>query len=132
MVSLLWIDLKCSWLIINKGWWWSHLVVIPYYVYMYICIYTFMTVIVSILVILRSTTGPYGRPIVEVAYGEMLRSLHRGCMEVDSSGRVVGVSTWCRPCWDIPGSTLVWAQCTIFLSFYNIKTYNYVLNLYVL
>ena len=52
-----------------------------------------MTVIFSILVILRSTTGPYGRPIVEVAYGEMLRSLHRGYMGVDSSGRVVGVST---------------------------------------
>ena len=50
-------------------------------------------VIVSVLVILRSTTGPYGRLIVEVAYGEMLRSLHRGCMGVDSSGRVVEVST---------------------------------------
>ena len=44
------------------------------------------------MVILRSTTGPYRRPIVEVAYGEMLRSLHRGYMGVDSSGRVVGVS----------------------------------------
>ena len=41
------------------------------------------------MVILRSTTGPYRRPIVEVAYGEMLCSLHRGCMGVDSSGRVV-------------------------------------------
>ena len=50
-------------------------------------------VIVSVLVILPSTTGPNGRRIVEVAYGEMLCSLHRGCMGVDSSGRVVGVST---------------------------------------
>ena len=45
------------------------------------------------MVILRSTTGPYGRPMIEVAYGEMLLSLHRGCMGVDSSGRVVGMST---------------------------------------
>ena len=91
------------------------------YVHDYVMVYFF------ILVILRSTTGPYGRPILKVAYGEILFSLHRGCMRVDSSGRVVGMSTWCRPCWDIPGSTPVWAQCTIFLSFYNIKTYNYVL-----
>ena len=55
------------------------------------------------MVILRSTTGPYGRPMLEVAYGEMLCSLHRGCMGVDSSGRVVGMSTCCRPCWTYPG-----------------------------
>ena len=41
---------------------------------------------------IRSTTGPYGRLIAEVTYGERLRSLHRGCMGVDSSGRVVGMS----------------------------------------
>ena len=91
------------------------------YVHDYVMVYFF------ILVIVCSTMGPYGRPILEVAYGEILFSLHRGCMRVDSSGRVVGMSTWCRPCWDILGSTPVWAQCTIFLSFYNIKTYNYVL-----
>ena len=45
------------------------------------------------LVMLRSTTGPYGRPMLEVAYGEILFSLHRGCMGDDSSRRVVGVST---------------------------------------
>ena len=27
------------------------------------------------MVILHSTTGPYGRPMIEVAYGEMLLSL---------------------------------------------------------
>ena len=45
------------------------------------------------MVILRSTTGPYGQPMIEVAYGEILFSLHRGCTGEDSSGRVVGVST---------------------------------------
>ena len=45
-----------------------------------------------VTVMLRSTTGPYGRPVIEVVYGEMILSLHRGCIGDDSSGRVVGVS----------------------------------------
>ena len=45
-----------------------------------------------ITMMLCSTTGPYGRPVIEVAYGEMILSLHQGCMGDDSSGRVVGVS----------------------------------------
>ena len=46
-----------------------------------------------VTVMLRSTTRPYGRPVIEVTYGEMILSLHRDCMGDDSSGRVVGVST---------------------------------------
>ena len=46
-----------------------------------------------LMVMLHSTTGLYGRPVIEVAYGEMIFSLHRGCMGDDSSGKVVGVST---------------------------------------
>ena len=42
-------------------------------------------------VMLRCTTGPYGRLVIEVAYGEMILSLHRDCMGDDSSRRVVGV-----------------------------------------
>ena len=45
-------------------------------------------------VMLRSTTGPYGRPVLEIAYEELILSLHRGCMGDDSSGRVVGVLAW--------------------------------------
>ena len=45
-----------------------------------------------LMVMLRSTTGPYGRLVIEVTYGEMILSLHRGCIGDDSSGRVVGVS----------------------------------------
>ena len=44
------------------------------------------------LVMLRSTTDSYERLVLEVAYGETLFSFHRGCIGVDSSGRVVGVS----------------------------------------
>ena len=64
------------------------------YIYIYICILhdDLMRGHVN-LVMLRSTTGPYGQPVIEVAYGEMLLSLHRGCVGDDSSGRVVGVST---------------------------------------
>ena len=46
-------------------------------------------------VMLRSTTGSYGQPVIEVTYGEMILSLHPGCMGDDSSGRVVGVSACC-------------------------------------
>ena len=35
---------------------------------------------------LRSTMGPYGRPVIEVAYGKMIFSLHRGYMGDVSSG----------------------------------------------
>ena len=45
-----------------------------------------------LMVMLHSTMGLYGRPVIEVVYGEMIFSLHRGCMGDDSSGRVVGVS----------------------------------------
>ena len=45
-------------------------------------------------VMLRSTTGSYGRPVIEVAYREMILSLHQGCMRDDSLGIVVWVSTW--------------------------------------
>ena len=44
---------------------------------------------------LRSTAGSYGRPMLEVAYGETVISLHRGCLRDVSSERVVGVSIWC-------------------------------------
>ena len=86
------------------------------------------------LVMLRSTTSPYGRPMLEVAYGEILLSLYRGCMEDDSSGRVVGVSAWCiAHVWHTRVNTSVGSMYIIF-GFLNTKTYVYVYwfqNLYV-
>ena len=70
-------------------------------------------------VILRSTTGPYGRPITEVAYGEILFSFHRGCMGVKLGKSGWGVDMM-PPMLDIPGSTPVWAQYIIFLFFLKI------------
>ena len=61
--------------------------------YMYMCLHDHDYVMdFYYMVILRSTTGPNRRSMTKVAYGEMLLSLHQGCMGVDSSGRVVGVS----------------------------------------
>ena len=92
-----------------------------YYIYKFL----FMIMITSwilFIVILRSTTGPYGRPMIEVAYGEMLCTLHRGCMGVDSLGRVVGMSTWCRPCWTYPGQHQCGLTIYCFQDFHIIKT----------
>ena len=74
--------------------WWSHEVAMCL---IHIYIYNDFTMMRchEDMVILRSTTGPYGRPVIEVAYGEIFLSLHRGCVRDDSSGRVVGVSAWC-------------------------------------
>ena len=63
------------------------------YVSIYICVCDHDYVMdLYLMVMLRSTTCPYRRPVIEVAYGEMIFSLHRGCMGDDSSGRVIGVS----------------------------------------
>ena len=62
------------------------------YYYIRICIYDHDYVVdFYLMVILRSTTGPYGRPVIEVTYADDI-SLHRGCIGDISSGRVVGVS----------------------------------------
>ena len=57
---------------------------------LYMYIYAYLTIITSwisfillhLMVILRSTTGPYGRLIIEVAYGEILFSLHQAVWEM--------------------------------------------------
>ena len=97
------------------------------YIYMCVCVYMIMIMTMSwifiFMVILRSTTGPYGRPMIEVAYGEMLFSLYRGCMGNDSSGRVGEMSTWCRPCWTYPDQHQCGLNVYCFLDFHtkNIK-----------
>ena len=45
-----------------------------------------------VIVMLRSTTSPYERFMLEVAYEGDVTLLYRGCMGDDSSRRVVGVS----------------------------------------
>ena len=97
--------------------------------YTYICLYDYEYsmdfFLFYLMVILRSTTGPYGRPMIEVAYGKILLSLYRGCMGDDSSGRMVGLSTCCCPCWTYPGQYQCGLNVYYFLGFYTIKTYMY-------
>ena len=55
--------------------------------YMYICLHDHAFEHgFCCMVILHNTTGSYGRPMIEVAYGETLYSLHRDCMGDDSLG----------------------------------------------
>ena len=105
---------------------WSHWVAICYYTHICVLLIVILSWIYFnwFMVILRSTTGPYGRSMLEVAYGEILYSLHRGCMEL-SSGRVVGVSTWCRSCWTYPGQHKCGLTEYYFLDFHT------TLNIYI-
>ena len=56
----------------------------------------------KLMMMLCSTTDPYGRLVIEVAYGEMILSLHRGCIGDDSSGKVLGCRHDALPMFDIP------------------------------
>ena len=93
--------------------------------FIWLCFRLGLLILYYIMVILRSTTGPYGRPRIEVAYGEILFSLYRGCMGGDSLERVVGVSTCCRPCWTYSGQHQCGLNVYYFLGFYTIKTNMY-------
>ena len=87
-----------------------------------------------LMVMLRSTTGSYGRPVIEVAYGEMMLSLHRGCMGMIFREEWLGCRYDALPMFDMLESTPGWAQCILFFGFQDIKTYVYVYyfqNLYV-
>ena len=80
-----------------------------------------------LMVMLSSTMGLYGRPVIEVAYGEMIFSLHRGCMRDDSSRRVVGMSAWCiAHVWHTRVNTSVGSVYIIFW-FYDIKIYIHIM-----
>ena len=67
------------------------------------------------MVMLRSITSPYGRPVIEVAYEEMIAWEKWLKYWHDASSM-----------FDIPGSTPVWAQCILFFEFRDIKTYIYI------
>ena len=80
---------------------------------------------------LRSTTGSYGRPVIEVAYGETLIHTIEDIWEILAREEWLGYRHDASPMFDIPGSTPVWAQYIYFLDFKNIKTYMYyVLKIY--
>ena len=77
-------------------------------------------------VMLRSTTGPYGRTCDRNRIWENDDSLHRGCCGWWLA-REEWLGCWhdASPMFDIPGSTPVWAPYLLFSDFQNIKTYIY-------
>ena len=116
----------------NFMWWWSHEVVMCL-IHKYIYNDFTMMICHENIVMLRSTTSPYRQLVIEVAYGDMIFSLHRGYMGDDSSGIVVRVSAWCIVhVWHTRVNTSVGLMYYFSVSIY--KTYVYVYyfkNLYV-
>ena len=72
---------------------------------------------------LRSTTSPYGRLVIEVEYGETLFHSTEVVWEMKAREEWLGCQHDASPMLDIPGSTPVWAQCILFFGFLNTKTY---------
>ena len=62
------------------------------------------------MVMLRSTTGPYGRPVIEVTYGEMIFHFTEAVWEMIAQEEWLGCQHDASPMFDISGSTPVWAQ----------------------
>ena len=76
-----------------------------------------------LIVMLRSTTGPYGQPMIEVAYEEILFHSTEVVWEIIVQEEWLGCRYDASLIFDIPGSTPVWAPYILFSNFHNIKTY---------
>ena len=68
----------------------------------------------NLMVMLRSTTSPYGRPVIEVAYGETIFHSTEAVQEMVAREEWLGCRHDASPMSDIPGSTPVWAPYTFF------------------
>ena len=75
-------------------WWLSHEMAMYFNIYIHTCMMIMTDTNFHVTVMLCSTTGPYGRLVIDVAYGEMILLLHWGCMGDDSSRKVVRSSAW--------------------------------------
>ena len=83
------------------------------------------------MVMLRSTTGFYRRPVIEVAYGETIFHSTEALWEMIVREEWLGCRHDESSMFDISGSTPVWAPyiyiyICIFLDFPHIKIYVYV------
>ena len=83
-----------------------------------------------LMVMLCSTTGPYGQPVIEVVYGEMIFSLQKDCMGDDSSGSSWGVSMMHRPCLTYPGQHQCGLRIYIYFLIFNISKSMYMYNVF--
>ena len=108
-------------------WWWSHKVAMCLiHIYMYIMILWWWDVMRTRWW-LRSTTGSYGRPVIEVVYGETLIHSTEAVWEILAWEEWLGCRHDASPMFDISVLTPVWVQYIyIFSGFQGYK------NLYVL
>ena len=67
---------------------------------------------------LRSTKGSYGRPVIEVAYGETLFHSTEAVWEMIAQEEWLGCRHDISPMLDIPRATPVWAQYILFSGFF--------------
>ena len=65
-------------------------------------------------VMLRCTTCSYGRPVIEIAYGEILFHFTMAAREMVAREEWLGYQYDASLMFDIPGSTPVWAQYILF------------------
>ena len=71
---------------------------------------------------LRSTTGSYGRSVIEAAYGETMIHSIEVIWEILAREEWLGCRHDTSPMVDILGSTPVWAPYMIFSDFHDIKS----------
>ena len=84
-------------------------------IYIYICIlYNDFMRCHEDTMMLRGTTGSYGQPMIEVAYGEILFHSIDAVWEMKAREEWLGCRHDASPMLDILGSTPVWAPYIIF------------------
>ena len=93
-----------------------------YLIHMYICKYKYDPDISFqyLMVILHSTMDPYGRPVIEVAYGEILFHSTETVWEMVAREELLGCRHDASPMFNIPRSTPVWAQYILFFWVFKI------------
>ena len=86
----------------------------------------------NLMVMLRSTKGSYGRPVIEVAYEETIFHSTEVVWEMVAQEEWLGCRHNASLMFDISELTPVWAPYILFFYFLEIKTYKYfILNLYI-
>ena len=96
--------------------------------YIHLCMYDHdFDMDFHLMVMLRSTTGPYGWLLIEVAYGRWYFHSTEAVWEMIAREEWLGCRHDTSPMFDMPGSTLVWAPCILFFGFQDIKTYVYLI-----
>ena len=79
----------------------------------------------NLMVMICNTTGSYGQPVIEVAYGQMIFHFTKIVWEMVAWEEWLGCWHDALPMFDIPESTPVWAPYILFYDFLDLRTYIY-------